>query len=437
MNAQFSLLQTDKTHIWHPFTQAKTAADSIVITHGRAASLFDEQGKEYLDLISSWWVNLHGHSHPKIVAALTEQAQTLDHVMFAGFTHAPAVALAQKLVTLLPDPLQRVFYSDNGSTAIEVAVKMSLQYWYNRGIHKKRIIAFEGAYHGDTFGAMSLGQSSGFYHPFTDYLFDVDFVAYPQTWDNDAEVVAKEARSLTELDARIQQNGSEIAALIIEPLVQGAAGMHFCRPEFLEAVISRCRAADILVIYDEVMTGFGRTGTLFACAQQHQSPDFICLSKGITGGFLPLAVTVTTEEVYQNFLSHTFEKAFTHGHSYTANPLGCAAAIASLAVFEEEKTFDKINIIQEIHRERVAQLMATGKVQHGRVRGTIAAMDVKIAEKKYGSSMSQQLRQAFLGAGLNLRPLGNVIYLMPPYCITPKQLHHAYDEIGHILQKSI
>jgi adenosylmethionine-8-amino-7-oxononanoate aminotransferase len=433
--SQSSLLQADKIHIWHPFTQAKTAADAIVIIRGQAASLFDEQGKEYLDLISSWWVNLHGHSHPKIVEAIVKQAQTLDHVMFAGFTHAPAVTLAQKLTALLPASLQRVFYSDNGSTAIEVAVKMSLQYWYNQGIKKKRIIAFEGAYHGDTFGAMSLGQSSGFYHPFADYLFDVDFVTYPQTWDDDAQVIAKEAKSLAELDELIQQKASEIAALIIEPLVQGAAGMRFCRPAFLEAVVSRCKASNILVIFDEVMTGFGRTGTLFACDQQQQVPDIICLSKGITGGFLPLAVTVTTENIYQNFLDCTFEKAFTHGHSYTAHPLGCAAAIASLTVFEEEKTFDKIKIIQEIHKGRIAQLAKTGKIQHGRVQGTIAAMDVKI-DSTYASSMSQQLRQAFLGAGLNLRPLGNVVYLMPPYCITPEQLHQAYDKIEQILHQS-
>jgi adenosylmethionine-8-amino-7-oxononanoate aminotransferase len=433
--SQSSLLQADKIHIWHPFTQAKTAADAIVITRGQAASLFDEQGKEYLDLISSWWVNLHGHSHPKIVEAIAEQAQILDHVMFAGFTHAPAVTLAQKLTALLPASLQRVFYSDNGSTAIEVAVKMSLQYWYNQGIQKKRIIAFEGAYHGDTFGAMSLGQSSGFYHPFADYLFDVDFVTYPQTWDDDTQVMTKEAKSLAELDELIQQKASEIAALIIEPLIQGAAGMRFCRPAFLEAVVSRCKASNILVIFDEVMTGFGRTGTLFACEQQSQVPDIICLSKGITGGFLPLAVTVTTETIYQNFLDCTFEKAFTHGHSYTAHPLGCAAAIASLTVFEEEKTFDKIKIIQEIHKRRIAQLAKTDKIQHGRVQGTIAAMDVKI-DSTYASSMSQQLRQAFLGAGLNLRPLGNVVYLMPPYCITSEQLHQAYDKIEQILHQS-
>jgi adenosylmethionine-8-amino-7-oxononanoate aminotransferase len=355
--------------------------------------------------------------------------------MFAGFTHAPAVTLAQKLTALLPTSLQRVFYSDNGTTAIEVDVKMSLQYWYNQGVQKKRIIAFEGAYHGDTFGAMSLGQSSGFYHPFADYLFDVDFVSYPQTWDDDEQVMAKEAKSLAELDELIQQKASEIAALIIEPLVQGAAGMRFCRPAFLEAVISRCKASNILVIFDEVMTGFGRTGTLFACDQQQQAPDIICLSKGITGGFLPLAVTVTTENIYQNFLDCTFEKAFTHGHSYTAHPLGCAAAIASLTVFEEEKTFDKIKIIQEIHKGRVAQLMKTGKIQHGRVQGTIAAMDLKI-DSKYASPISQQLRQAFLSAGLNLRPLGNVVYLMPPYCITPEQLHQAYDKIEQIFHQS-
>lgn len=434
MVSTLSLLQADKAHVWHPFTQAKTAAESIMITQAKGASLFDANGKEYLDLISSWWVNLHGHSHPKIVAALAKQAETLDHVMFAGFTHEPAVTLATQLVAVLPSPLERVFYSDNGSTAVEVAVKMALQYWYNKGLPKKRIIAFEGAYHGDTFGAMSLGKSSGFYSPFTGHLFNVDFISFPQTWDEDEDRAAKEAKSLAELDQLIETNSDEIAALIVEPLIQGSAGMRFCRSEFLEAVVSRCRAANILVIYDEVMTGFGRTGTLFACQQQTQVPDFICLSKGLTGGFLPLAVTVTTEEIYQNFLCHTFEKAFTHGHSYTANPLGCAVAMASLALFEEEKTFEKINLIQDIHQIRMAHLTAKAPIIHGRVQGTIAAMDVAISEKKYGSSMSQQLRQAFLTAGLNLRPLGNVLYFMPPYCIKPAQLHHAYDKVEHILQ---
>lgn len=429
-----SLAQKSKAHIWHPFTQQKTAADAIVITHGKAASLFDAAGKEYLDLISSWWVNLHGHSHPKIVAALQKQAATLEHVMFAGFTHEPAVTFARQLVDLLPDLLQRVFYSDNGSTAVEVAVKMALQYWYNKGVNKKRLIAFEGAYHGDTFGAMSLGKSSGFYRPFSDYLFEVDFLSYPQTWINDQEAATKEAKSLDQFDQLVTAYGDEIAALVIEPLVQGSSGMRMCRPEFLDVVIQHCHANNILVIYDEVMTGFGRTGTLFACQQQEQSPDFICLSKGITGGFLPLAVTVTTEKIYESFLSHTFDKAFTHGHSYTANPLGCAAAIASLALFEEEQTLEKIKTIEQIHKDRVIQLQASDFVHHGRVRGTIAAMDVNLAQTQYGSSFSQELKQAFLQEGLNIRPLGNVVYLMPPYCITPTQLHYTYDVIEKVLR---
>lgn len=428
-----SLSQTNKAYIWHPFTQQKTAADAIIITHGKATSLFDAVGKEYLDLISSWWVNLHGHSHPKIAAALQKQAETLEHVMFAGFTHEPAIKFAQQLVELLPASLQRVFYSDNGSTAVEVAVKMALQYWHNKGINKKRLIAFEGAYHGDTFGAMSLGKSSGFYGPFIDYLFEVDFLDYPQTWINDQDVAAKEAKILAQFDQLIAQRGHEIAALIIEPLVQGSAGMRMCRPEFLDAVIQRCYANDILVIYDEVMTGFGRTGTLFACQQQKEIPDFVCLSKGITGGFLPLAATVTSEKIYESFLSHTFDKAFTHGHSYTANPLGCAAAIASLALFTEEQTFEKIDMIHQLHKERVTKLQASGLVQHGRVCGTIAAMDVNLAQTQYGSPLSQLLRQAFLEEGLNLRPLGNVVYLMPPYCITSQQLHYAYDVVEKVL----
>nr|WP_232224329.1 adenosylmethionine--8-amino-7-oxononanoate transaminase [Candidatus Paracaedibacter symbiosus] len=427
------MIQKDKTYIWHPFTQAKTAADTIVITHGKAASLFDATGKEYLDLISSWWVNLHGHSHPKIVEALTRQAEKLEHVMFAGFTHEPAIRFAEQLVGLLPASLNRVFYSDNGSTAVEAAVKMALQYWHNQGNPKKRLVAFEGAYHGDTFGAMSLGKSSGFYGPFTDHLFAVDFVSYPETWMDDSEVEAKESTSLHQLEQLIASHGNDIAALVIEPLVQGSAGMRMCRPQFLEVLLERCQSNNILVIYDEVMTGFGRTGTLFACEQQQHTPDFICLSKGITGGFLPLAVTVTSSKVYESFLGDTFSTAFTHGHSYTANPLGCAAAIASLSLFVEEQTFAKMKVIELIHKERVTQLQATGLVTQGRMCGTIAAMDVKCPQTQYGSGMSQQLKEAFLAQGLNLRPLGNVIYLMPPYCIKPSQLHYAYDIIQKVL----
>lgn len=430
-----SLLQATRSHIWHPFTQAQTAGDPIVINRAEGACLYDFQDKEYLDLISSWWVNIHGHCHPKIVKALTHQAQTLDHVMFAGFTHAPAVHLAQELTAKLPPSLSRIFYSDNGSTAVEVAIKMAIQYWHNQKIPKKRIIAFEGAYHGDTFGAMALGQSSGFHHPFADYLFEVNFIPYPATWQKDETVNEKEALSLAKLDQLLQDKGEEIAALIIEPLVQGAGGMRFCRPEFLEEVMHRCRAAEVLVIYDEVMTGFGRTGTLFACQQHPTAPDFLCASKGLTGGFLPLALTVTSEKIYQNFLGHTFERAFTHGHSYTANPLGCAVALASLSLFEEEKTFDKIKEIHEVHLKRMALLSEAKGIFRCRIQGTIAAMEVHVEETQYGSSLSQQLRQAFLTAGLNLRPLGNVIYLMPPYCISLTQLHDAYDKIEIVLQQ--
>ena len=424
----------DRQHVWHPFTQAQTAPDPIPITSAKGIRLYAEDGREFLDLISSWWVNLHGHAHPTIAAAIAKQAHTLEQVIFAGFTHQPAAQLAHELVQRLPAGLTRVFFSDDGSTAVEVALKMALQYWRNQGeAQRTRFLAFEGGYHGDTVGAMSVGRGSDFFSTYGSLLFEVGLLPYPQTWDGDADVVSKEQAALAVLDAYLAQHGETLAGIIIEPLVQGAAGMRMCRPEFLQQLAAKLRAAGILLIFDEVMTGFGRTGAMFAAIKAQVMPDLICLSKGLTAGFLPMSVTVASEAIYAAFLGENFDRALIHGHSFTANPLGCAAALASLQVFEDEQTLAKLPQIEAWHRQGLAQLAGHPAVQHVRVTGTIAAFDVVTTDAGYTSAVGAQLKAFFHERGLLLRPLGNVVYLLPPYCVTQDELALAYQTIGEAL----
>ena len=428
------LLALDRRHVWHPFTQAKTAPDSVLIRSGKGAVVYGADGKEYLDLVSSWWVNLHGHAHPYIADAIAEQAHKLEQVIFAGLTHEPAVRLAQRLTSLLPDDLNRVFYSDDGSTAVEVALKLALQYWRNLGRpERRRYLAFEGGYHGDTVGAMSVGVSSGFFAPFEDLLFEVDVLPFPETWEGDAAVAEKEARCLSALDAYLDRRGDETAAVIIEPLVQGAGGMRMCRAEFLQALTQKLRAAGGLVIFDEVMTGFGRTGDLFACLKAGVTPDLICLSKGLTAGFLPLAATVCRDPIYEAFLDTGFDKAFAHGHSFTANPLGCAAGLASLDLLMKEETRARIAAIEARHRKHMARLAHHPKVTRPRVTGTISALNVGVEDSGYAAAIGPRLKAFFLENGLLLRPLGEVIYFLPPYCISDSQLDRSYDTLERAL----
>lgn len=427
----------DHRHVWHPFTQAQTAPAALPIVRGEGAYLYGEDGKAYCDLISSWWVNLHGHAHPAIAAAIAQQAATLEHVLFAGFTHAPAAQLAEQLVRLLPDGLARVFFSDNGSTAVEIALKMSYQYWFNQGVPQRRLfVAFEGAYHGDTFGAMAAARETHFFAPFQPFLFDVRLLPYPDTWQGDDTVALREAQALARLDALLEKEGEHIAALIVEPLLQGASGMRLCRAAFLDAVVARVRAHGILVIFDEVMTGFGRTGRLFACQHTHTVPDLICLSKGLTGGFLPLAATVASEAIHAAFLGEHFSTALAHGHSYTGNPLGCAAALASLALFKTEATLERIVALEAVHHEKISPLVAQGIIQRPRVLGSVAAFEIG-AETGYGAAIGKRVQETCLEAGLVVRPLGNVVYLLPPYCLTPEELSNAYDQLARIVTRCL
>jgi adenosylmethionine-8-amino-7-oxononanoate aminotransferase len=416
----------DRLHVWHPFTQHGTAGAPTVIVRAKGASLFDADGKEILDLVSSWWTCTHGHSHPKLNEALAKQASAFEHVMFAGFTHEPAVDLAERLTRLLPPDLTRVFFSDDGSTSVEVALKIAYQYWINRGEPRRSLLlAFDGGYHGDTLGAMSVGRGSQMFSPFRHLMCEVCVLPYPATYEGDDAVDEREAGALSAFEALLADRGQTIAALIIEPLLQGAGGMRVCRPRFLKRLVETAQAAGVIVIFDEVATGFGRIGTLFALEQAGVLPDLVCLSKGLTAGYMPMAVTVAREKVFEAFLGDSFDRALPHGHSFTANPLACAVANASLDLFDEEKTLERIAAINARHWAMLAELQARPDVTRPRVIGSILAFDVK-GLGAYQSEESQMLKAWYLARGLNIRPLGSTLYLMPPYCITSDELSRAY-----------
>ncbi len=425
----------DARHVWHPFTQAGTAHPAILALGAKGSTIYAADGREYLDLVSSWWCNLHGHGNPAIAQAIADQAMRLEQVIFADFTHEPAARLAARVTRRLPGDLDRVFYSDDGSTAVEVSLKLAHQYWRNRGQERNVYIAFEGGYHGDTAGAMSAGHSSGYFEQWKEMLFPVRTVPFPATWDDDDEVEAKEQAALDALDAIFAANRDKVSAVIIEPLIQGAAGMRMCRPDFLRALEQRVRDAGSLLIFDEVMTGFSRTGGLFACVKAGVTPDLVCLSKGLTGGFLPLSMTVAREAIFQEFLGQDLTRAFLHGHSYTANPLGCAAGLASLDLLEASECQARIKAIEVLHRSRLDRLKSRPNVARTRLCGTIAAMDIIGDGEGYASAVGPRMKAAFLERGLLLRPLGNVLYLLPPYCTSEADLHRAWDGVEEVLAK--
>jgi adenosylmethionine-8-amino-7-oxononanoate aminotransferase len=420
------VLARDRRHVWHPFTQHGTEDEPRLIAGARGASLYDAEGREILDLISSWWTCTHGHSHPALNAALAEQAARFEHVMFAGFTHQPAVELASALSQLLPGDLSRVFFSDDGSTSVEVALKIAFQYWANRGEGRRRVfISFDGGYHGDTLGAMSLGRGSGFFNLFRNMMCQVAVMPFPYTFEGDEAAEDRERGALSALEDRLWNGTHDVAALIIEPLLQGAGGMRMCRPEFLTRLVETAQAAGVLVIFDEVATGFGRTGTLFAMQQAGVVPDLVCLSKGLTSGYMPMAVTAVRDGIFDAFLGDEFDRALPHGHSFTANPLACAVALRSLMLFAEEDTLGRISRIASRHRAMLADLRARDDVLRPRMLGSILAFDLK-GEAAYQSEQSRTLKGWFLSHGLNIRPLGSTVYLMPPYCITDEELARAY-----------
>jgi adenosylmethionine-8-amino-7-oxononanoate aminotransferase len=420
-----TIKERDSQVIWHPYTPMKVWPEAIAIVKGEGAYLIDEDGNRYLDAISSWWVNLHGHAHPYIAQKVSEQLLVLEHCIFAGFTHEPAVRLAERLLEILPGGMKKIFYSDNGSTAVEVALKMALQYWKNKGEKKTKLLALENAYHGDTFGAMAVSGRSVFTEAFTEFLFDVDFIPFPQKQDS--------ADSLMTLE-RLLQNG-DVAAFIIEPLVQGSAGMQMYEADTLEIYFSLCKKYGALVIADEVMTGFGRTGPFFACDYVQSTPDIICLSKGLTGGTMPMGITATTQHIFDAFYDDDRSKMLYHGHSYTANPTICAAALASLDLLLQTSCTDSRKRIIMSHSVFAASLQDHALVADVRQTGTILAIEISTEAPSYHNSLRDVIYRFFLDKKIIMRPLGNIIYILPPYCITDEELHYIYECIRELLTK--
>ena len=429
------ILEYDNKYIWHPFTQSETSEKPLVINSASEDKLIDIDGNEYIDLISSWWVNVHGHGNKKIIDSITTQAKELDQVVFADLTHKPAVELAKNLNDILPGELTRVFYSDNGSTSVEIALKVAYQYWKNKKKIKKKFVAFEGGYHGDTLGAMSLGFSSGFYEPFKDLVFKSLFIPFPEDWKGNNAIDEDEERSFKAIDNIININGNEIAAVIIEPLVQGASGMKICRPDFLNKVVKKFQSNDILVIFDEVMTGFGRTGKMFASDFLEVCPDIICLAKSITSGYLPIAATVFKEKIHQEFVDLKLNKAFLHGHSFTANPIACSAAIQSMKIFKNENTLELVKNIEKVHKDGLQLLSKNPQVNKTRFLGGIAAFNILGFDKGYGARIGEKIKRNFLKKGYLIRPLGETIYLMPPFCIKEKILEKVYQDLDEEINK--
>jgi adenosylmethionine-8-amino-7-oxononanoate aminotransferase len=428
-----SLAERDAQVIWHPFTVQKNMPLPIAIVQGKGSLLIDDNGNEYIDAISSWWVTIHGHANPYIAQKIYEQALQLEQVIFAGFTHEPAVELAEKLLTILPANFSKIFYSDNGSTSTEVALKMAIQYWWNQRnladgslkseIVPTKILAFNNSYHGDTFGAMSMSDRSVFTMAFKDLLFEVIFIDTPTP------------ENLHQTLQTIESNANSIAAFIYEPLVQGAGGMNMYEPSLLNSILQAVQQHNIICIADEVMTGFGRTGKLFASEYMPIKPDIICLSKGLTGGTMALGVTACSLKIYNAFVSNDKLKTFFHGHSFTANPLACTAAIASFNLLQQNNSIAIVEWITEQNIQFAQQLKQyEPSIINIRTLGTILAFEINVGKKEYLNNIATTVTQQALNEGVYIRPLGNTVYIMPPYCITKNELAKIYSTIVKIIE---
>lgn len=427
-----TLSEKDQRYLWHAYTQHKTSDTPIAIVKGKDALLWDENGNTYIDAIASWWVNPYGHSNERLARRAYEQLTSLEHVLFGGFTHQPACDLAEALLKILPKNQSKVFFSDNGSTAVEVAVKIALQYYYNRGEKRTTFIAFEEAFHGDTFAAMAVSGISLYTTAFQDQLLKVVRIPIPEKGQEEAckqrllEVIAQE----------------KCAAFIFEPLVLGAAGMRMYAPEVLDELIQICREHQVLTIADEVMTGFGKTGKTFACDYLKQMPDMICLSKALTGGTIPLSATTTTEAIYEAFYSDDISKALFHGHTFMANPTGCAIALESLKILAEEEMQANLKRIHARHVAFAAKMDKHPKVAHTRTLGVIVALDLKVPDTgEYYGAIRNELYRFYISHGVILRPVYHTIYILPPYIITDKQLDRVYEvveeSIAYLSQKGL
>jgi adenosylmethionine-8-amino-7-oxononanoate aminotransferase len=431
----------DAQSIWHPYTQHQVAPAPLEIQSAHGAVLHTSDGSDIIDAVSSWWVCNHGHTHPKIAQAIAVQAKQLEQVIFAGCTHEPGVQLAERLIPLLPGHMTRLFYSDNGSTAIEVAIKACVQMARRKGVQRPRVIALEDAYHGDTFGAMAAGARSVFSAPFDPMLFEVDRLTTPAgCWDPScAEAKSHAGVALQALESWLQAHAQDAACLLIEPMVQGSAGMHMYPRLYLEGLDRLCKQFGVPWIADEVFTGFGRTGGLFACRSRDGAPDLapaaICLSKGLTGGFLPLGATAFREDIFQDFLSNDRKETFFHGHSFTGNPLGCAAALAALDLLVSPETSAKIEHLESWQRRYLSELGAAQSISGSRVLGTISAFELPAAPGGYLANRGQQVAKHCREAGVLVRPLGDTLYVVPPFSIRERQLERVYEALSEALEK--
>jgi adenosylmethionine---8-amino-7-oxononanoate aminotransferase len=411
---------TSSSPVWHPFTQHAVHGEipSIVRTDG--AWLEAADGRRIFDAISSWWVITHGHCYRPIMQAIRAETERLDQVIFAGFTHPPAEELARQLIAITPPELTHVFFSDSGSTSVEVALKMALGFWLHSGEGRRHILALEGAYHGDTIGGMSVGQRGVFNAPYDPLLFDVGRLPFPHQ--------GREQETLDALDQACRER--PVAALIVEPLILGAGGMLIYQPTVLAEMARICRHHGVLLIADEVMTGWGRTGTLFACEQAGIVPDIACYSKGLTGGVLPLAVTLCQRAIFDAHYAEDRRKTFFHSSSYTANPIACAAALANLKVWRSEPVRERIAALAEVHTKALDRFRDDRRFENVRQLGTIAALDLVVNDSGYLADIGPRLYRHFLARDMLVRPLGNTIYLMPPYCSTADELSAVYEAIA-------
>lgn len=420
-----NLSERDLLYNWHPYTQHKTAIFHPAIVKGKDALLWDENGKEFIDAIASWWVNPYGHSNQVIADAIYKQLTTLEHVLFGGFTHDKAVLLSEKLMTILPSNQKKIFYSDNGSTAVEVALKGALQYFYNKGAKRTKIIAFEDAFHGDTFGAMAASGITFYTEAFRDSLLEVVRVPVP--------TVGNEEIAIAVLEQLVASN--EYAAFIFEPLVLGAAGMVMYEPAVLDKMIAICNVNSVFTIADEVMTGFGKTGKTFATDYLVNKPDIMCLSKALTGGTIPMAITTFNQEVFDGFYDDDVNKALFHGHTFTANPTGCAAALASIDLLQTDEMQCNIERVHQSHLQFESKIKTHSKVKTTRVLGVIFALEIMTnVEESYYGAMRNKLYNFFIDSGIILRPVGNIVYILPPYVITDDQLQKVYQIIENALE---
>lgn len=418
-----SISEIDQAHIWHPLTQHKTSSAPMPIVKAEGAMLYAEDGTTYIDGIASWYTAMYGHCNPYIIEQVTVQMKTLDQIVFTGFTHQPATTLAQKVLDILPENQQKIFFNDNGSTAVEAGIKMALQYHHNKGSKRNTLIAFENGFHGDTFGAMSVSDLSVYNGPFEDYFLNVKRIPTP-TEENLAEVMQL-------LQSIIEKHAC--AGFVYEPLVQGAAGMQMYETAGLEAILKLCKANDIVTIADEVMTGFGKTGKYFASLYLEIYPDIICLSKALTAGLVPMSLTTCTQEIYDAFLDDTVAKGFFHAHTYSANPIACAAAIAGIDLLTSEDIQSQIQHIHKRHSAFAKAIKTHPKAINVRVKGVIFALELHTEMERYGS-LRNELFKHFMDRGICLRPLGNTIYILPPFVITDAQLNTIYTAIEEALE---